>query len=137
VPHPARPAPAPGDLLRADDLRLFWSLSFATDAATWSRIGGFDEAYDGYGGEDTDLGQRAAAAGAVMWWVGGARAYHQWHPVSDPPVEHLEDVVRNANLFHARWGWFPMHGWLTAFAERGLAVLDEDGPAWRVRPPAR
>jgi len=132
VPHPGRPAPAPGDLLRADDLRLFWSLSFATDAASWSRIGGFDEAYDGYGGEDTDLGQRAAAAGAAMWWVGGARAYHQWHPVSDPPVEHVEDIVRNANLFHERWGWFPMDGWLTAFAERGLAVLDEERPAWRV-----
>jgi hypothetical protein len=68
-----------------------------------------------------------------MWWVGGARAYHQWHPVSDPPVEHVEDIVRNANLFHERWGWFPMEGWLTAFAERGLAVLDEERRAWRVR----
>ena len=135
APHRARPAPGPGDLHRADDLRLFWSLSFATDAASWSRIGGFDEAYDGYGGEDTDLGQRAAAAGAVMWWVGGARAYHQWHPVSDPPVEHVEDIVRNANLFHERWGWFPMGGWLTAFAERGLAVLDQDRAGWRVLPP--
>lgn len=132
TPHPARPAPPPGELMEADDLRLFWSLSFALDASSWSRIGGFDEAYDGYGGEDTDLGQRAAAAGASMWWVGAAVAHHQWHPVSDPPVEHVEDIVRNANLFRDRWGWFPMEGWLTAFAERGLAHLDVDRGTWSV-----
>lgn len=129
-PHPARPAPLPGELLEADDLRLFWSLSFALDETSWSRIGGFDETYDGYGGEDTDLGQRAGVAGAAMWWVGDATAYHQWHPVSDPPVEHLDDIVRNANLFRVRWGWFPMEGWLTAFAERGLARLDEQRGLW-------
>jgi GT2 family glycosyltransferase len=120
-PHPVRPAPAAGELLGADDLRLFWSLSFAVDAAGWRRIGGFDESYTGYGGEDTDFGQRAAQVGVRMWWVGGAVAYHQWHPVSDPPVEHLQDIVRNANLFHRRWGWFPMEGWLTAFEREGLA----------------
>jgi GT2 family glycosyltransferase len=129
-PHPARPAPAPGSVERATDPRLFWSLSFAVDAPSWAAIGGFDEAYDGYGGEDTDLGQRAATAGAAMWWVGGAPAFHQWHPVSDPPVEHVEDIVRNANLFHDRWGWFPMEGWLAGFAERGLAALDPDRGVW-------
>ncbi len=88
-PHAARPAPAPGDLVLAEDLRLFWSLSFALDASTWALVGGFDESYVGYGGEDTDFGQRAHAAGVPLWWVGGASAYHQWHPVSDPPVEHV------------------------------------------------
>ncbi len=121
-PHPARPAPPAGAVERATDLRLFWSLSFAVDAATWTAVGGFDEGYEGYGGEDTDFGQRAAAAGVPMWWVGGATAYHQWHPVSSPPVEHLHDVVRNANRFHDTWGWFPMEGWLAAFEADGLAA---------------
>jgi GT2 family glycosyltransferase len=134
-PHPARPAPAPGQLVLAEDLRLFWSLSFAVDAPTWSAAGGFDEGYEGYGGEDTDFGQRAASADAALWWVGGAPAYHQWHPVSDPPVEHLADIVRNANRFRERWGWFPMHGWLDAFAARGLARPDPDDGTWRVVPP--
>ncbi|MGZ5403789.1 MAG: glycosyltransferase family 2 protein, partial [Nocardioides sp.] len=89
----------------------------------------------GYGAEDTDFAQRARRAGATMWWVGGALAHHQWHPVSDPPVEHLDDVVRNANLFHRRWGWFPMTGWLEAFARRGLA--DYDGESWVVLDAAR
>jgi GT2 family glycosyltransferase len=131
VPHAARPAPAPGELRRAEDLRLFWSLSFAVDAATWALVGGFDEAYVGYGGEDTDFGQRATVVRVPLWWVGGARAFHQWHPVSDPPVEHLDDIVRNANRFHEQWGWFPMEGWLHAFAARGLAAPVSNGTRWR------
>jgi hypothetical protein len=62
-----------------------------------------------------------------MRWVGGAHAFHQFHPVSDPPVEHLHDIVRNAEIFHQRWGWWPMEGWLTAFHERGLITRDENG----------
>jgi N-acetylglucosaminyl-diphospho-decaprenol L-rhamnosyltransferase len=131
-PHPARPAPETGQIVRSDEYHLFWSLSFAVDQPTWVELGGFDERYTGYGGEDTDFGQRARAVGAAMWWVGSARAHHQWHPVSDPPVEHVEDIVRNANLFHQRWGWFPMGGWLASFAEQGLAHLDEQTSCWRV-----
>jgi hypothetical protein len=133
-PHPARPDPPDGELRRGGDHRLFWSLSFAVTPQVWRRVGGFDEAYVGYGAEDTDFGQRAAREGVGLTWVGGATAHHQWHPVSDPPVEHLRDIVRNANLFRARWGWTPMEGWLDAFARHGLAEEDESG--WRVRPQA-
>ena len=52
---------------------------------------------------------------------------------SDPPVEHVADIVRNANLFHERWGWWPMAGWLEAFDARGLAHL-RDG-RWECRLP--
>jgi hypothetical protein len=47
--------------------------------------------------------------------------------VSDPPVEHLHDIVRNAEIFHQRWGWWPMERWLTAFHQRGLIARDESG----------
>lgn len=134
APHPGRPAPPIGVVEPADDLRLFWSLSFALDLATWRAIGGFDEAYTGYGGEDTDFAQRAAAAGVPMHWVGGALAHHQWHPVSDPPVEHVDDIVRNANLFAGRWGWWPMETWLGEFERRGLVARATDG-TWRVTAP--
>jgi GT2 family glycosyltransferase len=120
-PHPARPAPDPGTVvIDPRGHRLFWSLSFAVRADVWSKVGGFDESYVGYGGEDTDFGQRAAAAGLPIAWVGGARAHHQHHAVSDPPVEHVADIVRNANFFHDRWGFWPMEGWLDAFEELGL-----------------
>ena len=45
----------------AEDLRLFWSLSFALDAGDWDALGGFCEDYVGYGGEDTDFGQTVVA----------------------------------------------------------------------------
>jgi N-acetylglucosaminyl-diphospho-decaprenol L-rhamnosyltransferase len=132
TPHPARPAPRPGATIRDDRWELFWSLSFALGRRSWDCVGGFDEAYVGYGGEDTDFGQRARAAGAHLYWVGGARAGHQWHPKSDPPVEHLHDIVANANRFYARWGWFPMTGWLEEFHRRGLVTLEKDASAWTV-----
>jgi GT2 family glycosyltransferase len=122
TPHPARPDPPSGQVVQAEDRRLFWSLSFAATATTWRRVGGFCEQYVGYGGEDTDYVETAARAGVGMRWVGGATAFHQYHQVSSPPVEHRDAILRNARLFHRRWGWWPMTGWLDAFADRGLAA---------------
>lgn len=124
-PHPARPNPPAGTTQRAETYELFWSLSFAVTGRTWRRIrdefGGFCEDYVGYGAEDTDFGQRLRAADIELRWVGGAHAFHQHHPVSDPPVEHLADIVDNAARFHRIWGWWPMSGWLEKFRELGLA----------------
>ena len=128
----ARPNPPAGTLLRADDrgYELFWSLSFALTADTWRRIrrgfGGFDKGYTGYGAEDTDFGQHLRARRIPLFWVGGADAYHQWHPVSDPPWEHFHDILRNAERFHEIWGFWPMTGWLEKFADEG-AVEFRDG----------
>ena len=80
--HPARPVPAPGELRRDGDHRLFWSLSFAVTAACWQRLGGFCERYVGYGAEDTDLGMIADRNHVGVTWVGDAAAYHQWHPTA-------------------------------------------------------
>ena len=63
--------------------------------------------------------------------VGGAEAVHQYHGSADPPVGHLADIVRNANLFADRWGWWPMEGWLEAFRTSGLAERGLDG-RWTV-----
>ena len=129
-PHPARPVPAEDELITGGDHTLFWTLSFAVTPATWRRIGGFCEAYVGYGGEDTDYGQLAARAGVDLVWVGGAWAYHQHHETQSPPVQHLADIVRNGGLFRERWGWWPMGGWLAAFAERGLVRHDAATDRW-------
>ena len=126
-PHPARPAPPAECVIPTTDYELFWSLSFAVTTVTWQRIGGFCTDYSGYGAEDTDFAQLAAGRGVPMCWVGGAHAFHQYHPVSDPPVEHLADIVTNANVFHRRWGWWPMRGWLDAFSAAGLLRLDGSG----------
>ena len=130
APHPARPVPPEDEVQHGGDHALFWTLSFAVTATTWRRVGGFCEDYVGYGGEDTDFGQLAARAGVDLGWVGGAWAYHQHHATETPPVRHLADILRNAALFHRRWGWWPMGGWLAAFAERGLVRHDTVSDRW-------
>ncbi|HEY3647036.1 MAG TPA: galactosyltransferase-related protein [Streptosporangiaceae bacterium] len=131
-PHPARPVPPETGVLADGDHALFWSLSFAVHAALWRELGGFCEQYIGYGAEDTDFGQVAASRGIALTWVGGAWAYHQYHPSPDPPVQHLTDIVRNAAIFHRRWGWWPMTGWLREFERRGLIVFEVRTQTWRI-----
>ena len=130
--HPARPDPGPGQVWTADDPLLFWSLSFAITTQDWLTLGGFDEDYEGYGGEDTDFAMRLTAHEGRLLWVGGASCYHQHHEVEDPPLTHLADIVDNSNRFHARWGFFPMEGWLAAFAEKGLIRRIGSPPRWHL-----
>lgn len=125
-PHPARPAPPPGVVLLNGDPNLFWSLSFSLDAGTWRDSGGFCEEYVGYGGEDTDFAYQACSRGLSFGWTGSARAYHQHHPTQSPPTDHLDDILRNAALFHRRWHTWPMSGWLREFESMGL-VREEHG----------
>jgi GT2 family glycosyltransferase len=126
-PHPARPHPPDGEVVSTTDYALFWSLSFAVTATTWTRVGGFCERYRGYGGEDTDFAQCAAVQGISMRWVGGAHAFHQFHDTAEPPVQHVDDIVRNARIFHRRWGWWPMQGWLADFERAGIIARDTGG----------
>jgi N-acetylglucosaminyl-diphospho-decaprenol L-rhamnosyltransferase len=133
-PHPARPAPADRETVvaEASQYKLFWSLSFALTAATWQRIGGFHDEYVGYGGEDTDFAFAMRRSGTELAWVGGAHAYHQYHPTSSPPWQHVDDILRNGRLFAERWGEWPMQGWLQQFEGAG-AIEWRDG-GWVRRP---
>jgi GT2 family glycosyltransferase len=123
-PHPVRVFPPAGTVARAPQPGLFWSLAFAVRAATYDRIGGFDETFSGYGAEDTDLAFRAEGAGVPILFLGGPRAYHQHHPGYDPPLQHFRDIVANAARFQARHGLWPMDGWLDGFARLGLIAAD-------------
>lgn len=131
-PHPDRPFPEVGTR-RLDPVEygLFWSLSFALRADLWSRIraefGGFDEAYTGYGAEDTDFGRRLLHRRVPVLLVAGAHAYHRWHPVADPPVDHLDDLLRNGAHYARRWGEWPAPGWFAEFERLGLVRADGDG----------
>jgi GT2 family glycosyltransferase len=129
--HRARPALASGRTRAAtpDEYDLFWSLSFAVTRETWARLGGFHPRYEGYGAEDTDLGRAARERGVPLRWVGGAHAFHQWHPVSSPPWQHLDDILRNGAVFAERWGEWPMRGWLDAFAAAG--AIEAYAGGWR------
>jgi GT2 family glycosyltransferase len=123
-PHPVRAFPPAGAVAPAPQPGLFWSLAFAVRATTYDRLGGFDEAFSGYGAEDTDLAFRADRAGVPILFLGGPRAYHQHHPAYDPPLQHFRDIVANAARFHGRHGLWPMDGWLDGFARLGLIAAD-------------
>ena len=103
---------------------LFWSLNFACRRDTFMRMGGFDTRYLGYGGEDTDFAFRAAEAGVPVEFA-EARAFHQFHPSVEPPLNHLASVVANSRLFREHWGVWPMEGWLRQFAGMGYIALDD------------
>ena len=124
-PHPARPLVDVATVDR-DQPDLFWSLNFATDVATWRRLGGFDEGYAGYGAEDTDLGRRAQAANVPVVWLPGALAYHQWHPPTRLDPTRTPEIVANARRFRSRWGSWPMSGWLAELAADGAVRFDPD-----------
>ena len=117
--HPARSFPATG-LAEAPHPGLFWSLAFAVRAATFDRIGGFDEGFDGYGAEDTDFAYRAAALGTPVLFSADGHAFHQRHAAHDPPLQHFSDIMRNARRFRTRHGFWPMQGWIDAFTRLGL-----------------
>ncbi|KQO91523.1 MAG: glycosyltransferase family 2 protein [Methylobacteriaceae bacterium] len=128
--HSDRRGPPAAGIEICNDYRCFWSLNFAIRRATFQAVGGFDERYTGYGGEDTDFGKILDQCGLPIAWMKGALAYHQYHPHHMPPIHHLDSVVRNAELFEAKWGYRTMGHWLHAFKVMGLI---DDTPEQPIR----
>ncbi len=122
--HPVRQFPSIGVRSEAN-AGLFWSLVFGIRRQSFERLGGFDETFTGYGAEDTDFGFRAQQAGLPLLFMGGAGAFHQYHDSFEPPLQHFDDIVRNAALFRDRWQIWPMDGWLTGFERAGLIHRDD------------
>ncbi len=89
VPDPAhRPEPTAANFSRA----FFVTCNVSVRAAPLRAVGGFDESFDLYGWEDTELGARLRAFGvrrAFAW-----EAY-LWH-VKPPTPESLEDALGKA-----------------------------------------
>lgn len=129
VKHSERAGAPEGSHAPCRDYRCFWSLNFAMTKADFIWSGGFDERFVGYGGEDTDFGRTVTSTGIPIWWVRGAKAYHQYHPHHMPPVHHLDSVLANARQFATKWGEPTMQHWLRAFVLMGL--LQRDGSGWR------
>lgn len=130
VKHSDRRGPPSAGIERCNDYRCFWSLNFAMRRATFLEAGGFDERYLGYGGEDTDFGKALDRKGIAIAWMKGGLAYHQHHQHHMPPVHHLDSVVRNAQVFEAKWGYRTMGHWLYAFRLMGLI---DDAPGRPIR----
>lgn len=125
--HPARPA-IPKDEIRFEpDHGNLWGLSFALVRQDHLRAGGMDEGYVGYGGEETDYAWRLAKADVPLYWVGGALAWHQHHPMYAPPWPHFDAIIANARRFYQRWERWCMDYWLNQFCEAGAIQWSPNG----------
>ena len=124
-PHPSRPAIPSEGLIEEPDMGMLWGLNFALQRRLFLKVGGLDERFIGYGGEETDFARGLAAQGAKLMWCGGARAYHQHHEIMRPPLQHFGDIVRNATLYREKWGEWCMDYWLSQLHERGFIRWDQ------------
>ena len=125
--HSDRQGPPPQGVRPCNDYRCFWSLNFAMHADTFALSGGFDEAYVGYGGEDTDYGRVLEERNISIGWLKGGKVYHQYHPHHMPPVHHIDSILRNTCIFKDKWGEYTMGHWLRAFEMMGLVKKAEYG----------
>lgn len=101
---------------------LFWSLCFGIRKKTFLTLGGFDSRFVGYGGEDTDFAFTARSHNIHFHKI-SALAYHQYHPAYNPPLNHLAEIVNNAQLFYRKWDILPMKKWLDRFVEMGYLKI--------------
>ena len=132
-PHPHRePVPDQGVVLSSRH-ELVWGLCMAMRHSTFDRVGGFDEGYGGYAGEDTDLATALAGHGIPVGLVAGAVVLHQHHDSHEPPVQQLRATVANAQRYRDKWGTWPMAGWLQGFVELGLLDWSPDAATCTVR----
>ena len=120
VKHPARPEPPSTGWRLEPEARSLWGLSFAMRRDTYLGLGGMDERFVGYGGEETDLAETLAGAGVPLAWIAGALALHQHHPFCTPPLDKFDDIVRNATLFRRKRGSWCLEYWLGKFQDLGL-----------------
>ncbi|ARN76897.1 hypothetical protein BST97_02145 [Nonlabens spongiae] len=110
---------------RSNDAGLFWSLCFSISRSSFKKLGGFDEGYYGYGGEDTDLSFTCKKLN-FPFFLTEAVAYHQQHGFYKPPVDKLQAIVDNCNYFYSKWNHWPMDKHLKAFAEYGYVDWEEN-----------
>lgn len=89
VPSPEhRPEPGPSNVSRA----FFVTCNVSVRGASLRAVGGFDEAFDLYGWEDTELGARLRAYGVRRHFAWDA---YLWH-IKPPTPESLETALDKA-----------------------------------------
>jgi glycosyltransferase involved in cell wall biosynthesis len=89
VPSPAhQPAPTATNVSRA----FFVTCNVSVRRASLEAVGGFDESFDLYGWEDTELGARLREHGVRRHFAWDA---HLWH-IKPQTTESLEDALRKS-----------------------------------------
>jgi GT2 family glycosyltransferase len=110
---------------------LVWGGNFSVSRQTWQRVGGFDESFRGYGGEDTDFGLRAAAAGVPVVFEAKALSFHL-HAIGYEAFRNASYSEGRAVVRLAQRYGLPMHVLFGGPIDRPLDRALQAG--WRVSP---
>ena len=92
---------------------------FAVSREDFDRVEGFDENYAGFGIGDIDFATRCNRVGITHRTL-PLVTYKQYRQCRAYPLNHLLDIVSNANLYRNKWGYYPRTQWLTTFMARGF-----------------
>lgn len=109
----------------------FQSTIFGITRNDYQRVGGLDTDYHGYGIVDLDFAMRCCQAGLVLFNI-GRHVHKQFHVHFDPPVNHICDIVANAETFKQKWNCYPFCDWLERFADLGFVNTDFEQTGMRV-----
>lgn len=97
----------------------FQSSLFAVLREDFEKVDGFDENYAGFGIGDIDFATRCNRAG-INHRTLPLVTYKQYRNCRACPLNHLLDIVCNANLYKEKWGYYPKTQWLSTFMARGF-----------------
>ena len=67
-----------------------WGGNFSVPTAIFVQVGGFDEGYVGWGGEDTNIASRCQIAGYRLDWVRDSIGFHLGHELKDYHYKYLD-----------------------------------------------
>jgi len=116
IPHHKRPEIK--EMILEKNYALFWSLCFHLSKSTFELLEGFDENYTGYGIEDTDFAFKTERQN-IPFYLHPTHVFHQQHQLYRPPLNQLEAIVDNCNVFFEKWRTWPVPKILNAFTDMG------------------
>ncbi len=81
---------------------LGWSGALTVNRGLFNQVGGFDETFSGWGGEDIDLAYRLHSVGCIFVYSSDLYALDLPHPPSDDYATKMENNLRNLNRIHRK-----------------------------------
>jgi GT2 family glycosyltransferase len=105
--------------------------NFSVLAAAFREVGGFDEAFAGYGWEDIELGLRLRQAGVRLRYEPAALAYHHHRQSLEDLQPKLRQAGAGAVYFWNKWG---RPAWLGLFLEIHPVLLPLKWLVYRTGP---
>jgi hypothetical protein len=115
-----------GIVTRRCEYEDFTATTFAIRRATYGKIGGMDPRFAGFGGDAADFAASLELHGVPLFHLASACVY-QRAEARGAPLQHFDDIIRNAWTYYRKWGQWPMRRWLEDLEAGGYVRLDAEG----------